>query len=83
MCGFAGFLNDYDDSAGNWMEDIVSRMAMAIQHRGPDDAGVWADRQSGIALGHRRLSVIDLSSAGHQPMHSSSGRFVMAFNGEI
>ena len=58
-------------------------MALAIQHRGPDDAGVWASVQTGIALGHRRLSIIDLSPAGHQPMQSASGRFVVAFNGEI
>jgi len=58
-------------------------MALAIKHRGPDDAGAWADTSAGIALGFRRLSILDLSSAGHQPMHSSSGRFVMTFNGEI
>jgi len=58
-------------------------MALAIQHRGPDDAGAWADASAGIALGFRRLSILDLSSAGHQPMHSASGRYVMTFNGEI
>jgi asparagine synthase (glutamine-hydrolysing) len=58
-------------------------MALAIQHRGPDDAGAWADASAGMALGFRRLSILDLSSAGHQPMRSASGRFVMAFNGEI
>ena len=56
---------------------------LAIQHRGPDDAGAWADAQAGIAFGHRRLSIIDLSPAGHQPMHSAGERFVLAFNGEI
>ena len=58
-------------------------MALAIRHRGPDDAGAWVDAEAGIALGHRRLSIIDLSPAGHQPMLSSCGRFVLAFNGEI
>ena len=56
---------------------------MAIRHRGPDDAGAWADAQAGIALGHRRLSIVDLSAAGHQPMASDGGRYVLAFNGEI
>jgi len=54
-----------------------------IQHRGPDDAGVWLDEPAGIALGHHRLSIIDLSTAGHQPMMSISGRYVLIFNGEI
>ena len=58
-------------------------MALAIQHRGPDDAGAWADASAGIALGFRRLSILDLSNAGHQPMQSASGRFIMTFNGEI
>ncbi len=65
------------------MAEQVSCMALAIANRGPDDAGVWVDEQAGIAFGHRRLSIVDLSAAGHQPMHSNAGRFVMAFNGEI
>jgi asparagine synthase (glutamine-hydrolysing) len=82
MCGFSGFLTT-DVSILTRAEAEASRMALAIQHRGPDDAGAWADATAGIALGFRRLSILDLSSAGHQPMHSASGRFVMTFNGEI
>ncbi len=82
MCGFAGFLTTHT-STPNQLLAIATRMALAIAHRGPDDAGAWADAQEGIALGHRRLSIVDLSAAGHQPMHSASQRFVLAFNGEI
>ncbi|MGB4912787.1 MAG: asparagine synthase (glutamine-hydrolyzing) [Candidatus Dechloromonas phosphoritropha] len=82
MCGFTGFLGN-DSNAPDNLESVVTSMALAIQHRGPDDAGAWADDDSGIALGHRRLSIIDLSPAGHQPMASAGGRFVIAFNGEI
>jgi asparagine synthase (glutamine-hydrolysing) len=81
MCGFTGFL---DLSASpKFGEDIIQRMLNALSHRGPDDQGSWADSSCGVVLGHRRLSILDLSPAGHQPMHSSSGRFVIAFNGEI
>ncbi len=79
MCGFAGMFG----SPQQMYADIARRMAEAIAHRGPDDSGVWADADAGIALAHRRLSILDLSPAGHQPMRSVSGRFVIAFNGEI
>jgi asparagine synthase (glutamine-hydrolysing) len=82
MCGFAGFLSGDLSVLGN-PEYVVTNMALAIAHRGPDDAGAWVDLQAGIAFGHRRLSIVDLSNAGHQPMHSASGHFVIAFNGEI
>jgi asparagine synthase (glutamine-hydrolysing) len=82
MCGIAGFFTKRSQASGSF-ESIASKMALAIQHRGPDDAGVWADSDAGIAFGHRRLSIIDLSAAGHQPMRSAHGRFVIAFNGEI
>ena len=58
-------------------------MNSAISHRGPDSTGVWQDNTSGIILGHQRLSIIDLSDAGNQPMMSNSGRFVLTYNGEI
>lgn len=81
MCGFAGFAGP--SGRALTPEAAASRMADAIRHRGPDDSGAWADREAGIALAHRRLSILDLSPAGHQPMLSGSGRTVIAFNGEI
>jgi asparagine synthase (glutamine-hydrolysing) len=80
MCGFTGALCSI---AKKDLEQSIRNMTETIHHRGPDDVGVWADESVGIALGHRRLSIVDLSSAGHQPMHSSCDRFVIVFNGEI
>lgn len=82
MCGITGFLTN-DASRLEDAETVVTQMALAIAHRGPDDAGAWVDLNSGIALGHRRLSILDLSPAGHQPMHSFDKRYVLVFNGEI
>jgi len=65
------------------MKVVVSQMTDQLVHRGPDDSGVWVDRQAGVALGHRRLSILDLSPDGHQPMHSETGRYVIVFNGEV
>ena len=62
---------------------ITKKMTDSIKHRGPNDSGCWNNPSEGIALGHRRLSILDLSDAGHQPMESSNGRYVIAFNGEI
>lgn len=81
MCGFAGFVSR--SALGTDSDVIIARMTDTIVHRGPDDAGTWVDRSAGVALGHRRLSIIDLSAAGHQPMPSASGRYVIAYNGEI
>jgi asparagine synthase (glutamine-hydrolysing) len=83
MCGITGFLDTRQDKAHEELVATVRRMATSLRHRGPEDEGTWADPASGIAFGHRRLSIIDLSPAGHQPMHSSCGRYVITFNGEI
>lgn len=80
MCGLIGLwrYQPVED-----LNRLVVPMRDAITHRGPDDAGVWEEPGIGLTLGHRRLSIVDLSAAGHQPMHSSSRRWVIAFNGEV
>jgi len=78
MCGITGFWGQEASS-----EIIAQRMAVQLIHRGPDDSGVWCDRHTGLALAHRRLSILDLSPAGNQPMMSACERYVIAFNGEI
>ena len=79
MCGITGYF-----STGRAVsETVLTAMADSIRHRGPDDAGVWLDQQAGIGLAFRRLSILDLSTAGHQPMASAGNRFVITFNGEI
>lgn len=78
MCGIAGCWRPGRADAAE-----AKAMADALQHRGPDDSGVWTDAEAGIALSHRRLSIIDLSPAGHQPMASPDGRYLLTFNGEI
>ena len=82
MCGIAGLIEP-KVAAPDALEAAARRMAAALQRRGPDDEGVWVEGQSGVALAHRRLSIIDLSPAGHQPMESADRRFVITFNGEI
>lgn len=81
MCGIAGFFTPGGLRRGD--STVLERMTVAVRHRGPDDQGVWLDPDAAIALGHRRLSIIDLSSHGHQPMQSASGRFILIYNGEI
>jgi len=82
MCGLAGFLGLGALDNQN-ISLVLQIMGDAIRHRGPDDGGIWCDIDAGIGLSHRRLSIVDLSSAGHQPMVSAGGRYVIAFNGEI
>ncbi|MBM3275599.1 MAG: asparagine synthase (glutamine-hydrolyzing), partial [Candidatus Sericytochromatia bacterium] len=81
MCGLAGFFQNAGSAADLTMR--LSRMTGTIGHRGPDDSGHWVDAEVGIALGFRRLSIVDLSAHGHQPMASAPGRYVIVFNGEI
>jgi asparagine synthase (glutamine-hydrolysing) len=79
MCGIAGIWR----SDGADLTDVALAMAQTLRHRGPDDHGIWSDSTAGIALAHRRLSILDLSAAGHQPMASASGRYIICYNGEV
>ena len=82
MCGLVGWLAPPGSDPGE-LDPAVDRMSATLVHRGPDDAGRWTDASAGIALGFRRLSILDLSPAGHQPMLSADGRYACVFNGEI
>lgn len=80
MCGIAG---GFSLQNFKQLQDALPCMTNTITHRGPDACGHWYDSDEGIALGHRRLSILELSEAGAQPMISSSGRYVLVFNGDI
>jgi asparagine synthase (glutamine-hydrolysing) len=82
MCGFTGFLGKFLSDASN-VKALLAAMGERIHTRGPDSADTWHDASAGIGLSHRRLAIVDLSLAGSQPMQSASGRYVIAFNGEI
>lgn len=79
MCGITGIWVERADD----LRAQIERMTRCLAHRGPDDEGIWMDESAGIALGFRRLSILDLSQAGHQPMLSESGRYVISYNGEV
>jgi len=83
MCGIAGFVAPEGNFSGHELEGIALKMAATLRHRGPDDGGVWADPEAGVSFGQRRLAIQDLTPEGHQPMHSSEGRYILIFNGEI
>ncbi|MEZ4561143.1 MAG: asparagine synthase (glutamine-hydrolyzing) [Thermomicrobiales bacterium] len=82
MCGITGFWVK-PESTDATLRTLIATMTETLRHRGPDDAGVWTDAVNGAALGFRRLAIVDLSPAGHQPMTSESGRFEIIFNGEV
>lgn len=83
MCGIAGLIDPTASTGSDRLGALATTMASTLVHRGPDDSGVWVDADRGVALGHQRLAVVDLGPGGSQPMISSSGRWVMAYNGEI
>jgi asparagine synthase (glutamine-hydrolysing) len=83
MCGIAGFIDLRRRTPADDLRGSAKKMADSLRHRGPDSGGVWVDEAAGIAVGHRRLAILDLSPAGNQPMVSSSGRFVIVYNGEL
>ena len=83
MCGLTGFMGGLETNGLEGAEAVLRRMTGIIKSRGPDSDGHWLDVDGAIALGHRRLSIVDLSPAGHQPMLSANGALVLAFNGEI
>ena len=80
MCGITGILGNLQEKD---FKSIINSMSALLTHRGPDGSGIWVSAKDGVAFGHQRLSIIDLSSAGHQPMTSPCGRFNIVFNGEI
>jgi asparagine synthase (glutamine-hydrolysing) len=83
MCGITGFWDISIEQSTDTLRSIATLMSDAIVHRGPDSGGVWVDETTGIALGHRRLAIVDLSPEGHQPMVSSNSRYTIVFNGEV
>jgi asparagine synthase (glutamine-hydrolysing) len=83
MCGIAGILDPAASTSADRLGALASTMASSLVHRGPDASGLWVDADAGVALGHRRLAVIELGPGGAQPMVSSGGRWVVAYNGEV
>lgn len=83
MCGIAGFINLHRNIEAPVLKATAARMVNTLSHRGPDSSGIWSDEAAGVALGHRRLAIVDLSQSGHQPMVSATGRYIITFNGEI
>jgi asparagine synthase (glutamine-hydrolysing) len=83
VCGIAGFLDEERAGDPDWLARVATAMADSLAHRGPDRGAAWVDADAGLAFGHRRLAIVDLSPAGDQPMVSACGRYVIAYNGEM
>jgi asparagine synthase (glutamine-hydrolysing) len=83
MCGLTGLVTLVENRSTEMLDTRITAMADTLHHRGPDDSGTWVDVEHGVALGFRRLAIVDTSPLGHQPMISASGRYVIVFNGEI
>ncbi|NVJ91901.1 MAG: asparagine synthase (glutamine-hydrolyzing) [Methylocystaceae bacterium] len=83
MCGIAGLIDLKASTPNDQLHHLTKNMTDTLLHRGPDGGDVWIDAEAGVGLGHRRLAIIDLTEAGHQPMASSDGRFIMVYNGEV
>jgi asparagine synthase (glutamine-hydrolysing) len=83
MCGISGLLDARGTTSTSELEHLATAMSAMLTHRGPDDSGAWADAAGGVGLAFRRLSIIDLTPTGHQPMTSADGRYVLVYNGEI
>ncbi|MFV0405670.1 MAG: asparagine synthase (glutamine-hydrolyzing) [Propioniciclava sp.] len=83
MCGIVGLVDPRRAASGEEMHQLLERMASRMVERGPDGSGTWADEEVGVGFGHRRLSILDLSEHGAQPMVSRNGRWVITYNGEI
>ena len=83
MCGIAGMIDWRAATPADALRSIGEAMIETVRHRGPDAGAVWVEAESGVALGQRRLAIIDLSPSGAQPMHSADRRYVITFNGEI
>ena len=82
MCGISGIIKE-KISNNLILNDEIKKMSLSLRHRGPDNHDVWISREDSVALGHQRLSILDLSAAGNQPMELNNSRFVISFNGEI
>ena len=83
MCGISGYIDRSPGRSGDQLHQILRDMTQALYHRGPDSEGYWVENEVAVGFGHRRLAIIDRSSAGHQPMHCDQQRWVLNYNGEI